>query len=185
MDKTCTHGRRAKNFLWSWNIYINGSWTKDYGCDLWKQLVILRTRRIHLVRMYKSNLDALFLRLMFLHSIFMRLSMNAQVICKYICVCLCFFYFFFCLRICVCIFWLCVCVFVHQGGSLFLYVQLDLGYPTTSYPNISILSSLAAYDVYFHSFPLKSCSKQKQSVRYLFYFILYPFHITDNLLQIQ
>ena len=34
-------------------------------------------------------------------------------------------------------------------------------------------------------FQLMSCSRQKQSNKYLFYFIVYPFYTNDNLLQIE
>ena len=46
-----------------------------------------------------------------------------------------------------------------------LDVQLDLGYPATSYPDISIirLRSCSVYSQFFIHFHPKSCSKQKQS----------------------
>ena len=67
------------------------------------------------------------------------------------------------------------------------YIQLDLGYSATSYPDISIirLRSGSVYCLLFINFHIKSCSKQKQSQWFsVLYFILFSFYLSDNLLQI-
>ena len=65
-----------------------------------------------------------------------------------------------------------------------LQVQLDLGYPAISYPDISIIRPWSCSNIIVY-FQLKSWSRQKQVVKYLFYFIVYPFYMNDNLLQIE
>ena len=62
-------------------------------------------------------------------------------------------------------------------------VQLDLGYPAISYPDISIIRpwSCSIYCL----FSTKVLLKKEKVVKYLFHFIVYPFYMNDNLLQIE
>ena len=62
-------------------------------------------------------------------------------------------------------------------------IQLDLGYPAISYPDISIIRpwSCSIYCL----FSTKVLLKKEKVVKYLFYFIVYPFYMNDNLLQIE
>ena len=184
MDKTSRQGRRAKNFKCGRETYIDGSWTKDYGCDLWKQWVILWTRRIHLVRTYKNNLEALFLWdssflifILFLWGFPLMLKLFVKCIwylCK-LCM-LMFLLSFVCLRICLCIFWLCVCVCTYLRVCVCVCVcaRIIVGLNFCMYSwtlviqppviQISLLSSrnLGVYILsIFHSFPLKTSPKTK------------------------
>ena len=66
-------------------------------------------------------------------------------------------------------------------------VQLDLGYPAASYPDTSIirLRSGSVYCLFFNSFPHEILLKTKTKWMNLFYCILYPLYMNDNLLQVQ
>ena len=69
-----------------------------------------------------------------------------------------------------------------------MYVQLDLGYPAISYPDISIIrpwSCSILSIVYIVYFQLQSCSRQKQVVNICFILLSNPFYMSDNLLQIE
>ena len=57
-------------------------------------------------------------------------------------------------------------------------VQLDLGYPATSYPDISIIRpwSCSVYCLFFVQFHTYLTQNKDDVVKFLFYFILYPFH---------
>ena len=63
------------------------------------------------------------------------------------------------------------------------HIQLDLGYPAISYPDISIIRpwSCSIYCL----FSTKVLLKKEKVVKYLFYFIVYPFYMNNNLLQIE
>ena len=67
-----------------------------------------------------------------------------------------------------------------------LKVQLDLGYPAISYPDVSIIRprSCSIFCLFSTSCQLLAQDKNKE-VKYLFYFIVYPFYINDKLLQIE
>ena len=62
-------------------------------------------------------------------------------------------------------------------------IQLDLGYATTSYLDISIIRTvLQCILSIFHSFPFKILLKTRtKCLNFNFILVLYPFYITDNL----
>ena len=63
-------------------------------------------------------------------------------------------------------------------------LQLDLGYPAISYPDISIIRpwSCSIYCL----FSTKVLLKKEKVVKYKFYLLsIYPFYMNDNLLQIE
>ena len=75
-------------------------------------------------------------------------------------------------------------------------IQLDLGYPAISYPDISIIrpsviriSPLSGHDLVVYCllsiFNYSLAQDKNKVVKYLFYFIVYPFYMNDNLLQIE
>ena len=71
-------------------------------------------------------------------------------------------------------------IWLHETET---WIQLDLGYPAISYPDISIIRPLSC-SIYC-LFSTKVLLKKEKVVKYLFYFIVYPFYMNDNLLQIE
>ena len=63
----------------------------------------------------------------------------------------------------------------YEHGADYL-LQLDLGYPATSYPDISIIrpQSCMVYCLFFIHFHIKSCSKHKQRMNFCSISLLYP-----------
>ena len=121
------------------------------------------------------------------------------------CVCLCFcaecLHMFMCvcfcaeclhMFMCVCVYLVCafVCVVcVHAMHILSMCIQLDLGYPAISYPDISIIRPRSCSLILsISNYRLYSLAQDKNKVvKYCICFILLsnPLNMSDNLLQIE
>ena len=65
-----------------------------------------------------------------------------------------------------------------------MHVQLDLGYPAISYPDISNYTAMILQYI-LSIFNLSLAQDKNKEVKYLFYFIVYPFYTNDKLLQVE
>ena len=85
---------------------------------------------------------------------------------------------------------ICMKLGIHLQISLIVFltifqnvIQLDLGYPGHQLSGyLYYPAMILQYNIVY--FQLMSCSRQNKVVKYLFYFIVYPFYTNDNLLQI-